>query len=75
MIKKIAVKVIPGAKKTLIKQENDQMKVYLNAPPVDGKANDLLVEVLSEYLKIPKSKIEIIKGLKSRNKILMIDDH
>lgn len=73
--KKIVIKVIPGAKKTLIKQENDQMKVYLNAPPVDGKANDLLIEVLAEYWHIPKSKIEIIKGLKSRNKILMICDH
>lgn len=70
---KIDVKVIPAAKKDLIKQEGDVWKVYLNAPAVDGKANRALIALLAEHLKVRKSRIEITKGLKSRYKTINIE--
>jgi len=70
----LEVKVIPGAKKNLFKQEAGGVKVYLTAPPVDGKANEALVSFLAEYYGIRSSRIEIIKGLKSRNKVINIRD-
>ena len=69
---KIDVKVIPAAKKNLIKQEGNVWKVYLNAPAVDGKANRALIALLAEHLKVRKSRIEITKGLKSRHKTINI---
>lgn len=72
---KLNVKVFPGAKKNLLKEEADGIKVYLSAPPVDGKANQSLIEFLAQYYKVRKSAIEIIKGLKSRNKIITIDGY
>lgn len=69
----LTIKVIPGAKKNLFKKEEGIIKVYLTAPPVDGRANEALVKFLSEHFDVSKSRIDIIKGLKSRNKTVTID--
>jgi len=44
----------------------------VNAPAREGKANGAVMELLSEYLNIPKSRISILKGLTSKNKIISI---
>jgi uncharacterized protein (TIGR00251 family) len=67
------VKVIPGAKKNLYKDENGQVKVYLTTPPVDGRANDALCGFLAEHFGVRPSSVEIIKGLKSRHKVININ--
>ena len=51
-----------------------ELKVYLTAVPVDGKANKELIRLLSKKLNISKGKIDIIKGKKSKEKIIRIDD-
>ena len=71
----IDIKVIPGAKKNRVLEEGGRIvKVYLTAPPVEGKANEALIEFLAGHFGIRKSQIEIIKGLKSRNKVIIIKD-
>ncbi len=67
---KINVKVIPNAKKTKVVKEGDLYKVYINAPAVDGKANEALIEALSEHFKTKKRCINIVFGKLSRNKII-----
>ena len=69
----IDVKVITQAKRTFLKEEGGKLKVYLNAPAVDGKANKALVEFLAEHFSVPQSAVEIIKGLKSRYKTININ--
>jgi len=68
------VKVVPNAKKELLKQESGRVKVYLNAPAVEGKANKALVEFLAKYYKIKKSSISIIRGEKAREKVVQISE-
>lgn len=51
----------------------ESYKVYVTAPPEDGKANKKVIEVLSEYFKVAKSQVRIIKGEISRNKIVEIE--
>jgi len=68
----IDIKVIPGAKRNVVKEEEDQWRVYLTAPAVDGKANKALIAVLADFLEVRKNQIEIIKGLKSRHKTISI---
>ena len=70
----LEIKVMPGAKKNLFKEEASGVKVYLTAPPVDGKANEALIDFLAEHYAVRASRIEIIKGLKSRNKVINIRD-
>ena len=58
----------------MVKPEDHQLKVYLTAPPVDGKANDALTAVLAGYFAVHQRQVRIIKGLKSRLKTIMIEN-
>ncbi len=49
-----------------------KIKVYLNSPPVDGKANEECIAILSKKLKIAKSNIVIEKGDHGRNKKISV---
>ena len=68
----ITVKVTPGAKKNLIKEESGRLKVYTTAKAVEGKANDAIIKFLSSHFAVKKSQISIIKGLKSREKVITL---
>ncbi|PJE58320.1 MAG: hypothetical protein COU81_01350 [Candidatus Portnoybacteria bacterium CG10_big_fil_rev_8_21_14_0_10_36_7] len=70
--KLLHIRVTPRAKKELIKKVGDELKIYVNAPAVDGRANVSAVRLLAKYLDVKASQIEIIKGDKSRNKIVRI---
>jgi len=48
------------------------LKVWLSARAHDGEANDALIEFLSENFNVAKSRIKIVKGLKSKNKLIEI---
>lgn len=68
----IEIKAFPKAKRQAVKKEGDMYKVYVSAPAEDGKANDAVVALLSEYFKVKRGHIKIIKGLKSRYKTITI---
>ena len=69
---KIMVKVIPYASKNeLIKTETGYTARIASAP-VDGKANEALIALLSNTLGVAKKDIEIIKGMASRNKTIVL---
>ena len=70
----LKVKVIPNAKKNSIREESDVTRVYLTATPVKGKANKTLIEFLSGYYGVRRSNVRILRGEKSRYKILEITD-
>jgi uncharacterized protein len=72
LIKKINVRIIPNARKTLVIEEDGRLKIYIMAPAVDGKANVALIKLLSDHFKIKKSNFKIIRGEKSRDKIIGI---
>lgn len=69
---RLSLKVIPNAKQNKIVEESGRMKVYLTAPPVEGKANKALVEFLAEHYKVKKRDVAIVKGETSREKIVNI---
>ena len=68
----IEIRVIPNASKTELIKTETGYKVKIQSPPVDGNANDALVELLSKEFCIAKRQIEIIKGQTSRNKTVRI---
>lgn len=67
------IRVIPKASRNLIKKENGELKAYLTKPAQDGLANTQLIGLLSEYLRIKKYQIKIVKGFHSRNKLVEVD--
>ena len=48
------------------------LKVRLQAPPVENRANDALIEFLAQLLKTPKSAVRILSGDRSRTKRIEI---
>jgi hypothetical protein len=70
---RIYVKVVPKSSRNKIEKiSEEEYKAWITAPPTQGKANKVLIEVLSDYFDIPKSFVEIIGGKTSRIKIVDI---
>jgi len=70
---KIQARVIPKASKVKVCSFNQGLKVYLNSPAAQGRANKELIEVLSVYYNRKKYNISIIKGKNKRDKVVEID--
>ncbi|NLW92235.1 MAG: YggU family protein [Syntrophomonadaceae bacterium] len=69
----VEIKVQPRASRNQIVGEQDGLlKVKLTAPPVEGEANQALVNYLASVLDTPRRNIMLIKGETSRNKIISI---
>ena len=68
----LEVKVIPNSRKNGIEAYGNGIKVKLNAPAVDGKANKALLAYLAETFGFRKNKLSIIRGELSRNKVVEI---
>jgi len=70
----INISVIPKSSRSAITvTEKGDIKVYLNSPPEDGRANKECIKLFSKKLKTAKSHITIVKGEKSRKKVLEIE--
>lgn len=69
----LQVRVIPKSSKAEVRKSGAGLKVYLTKPAQDNLANSQLIEVLSDYLHIKKYQIRIIKGEKSRDKLVEVD--
>jgi len=61
-----------ASKNEIVGPYRDGVKVRITAPPVEGKANEALVQFLAKVLKIPASHIGIVRGHHSREKTLKI---
>ena len=73
----LAVRAQPGAKRTAIagvygEGGAAQLKIAVQAPPVEGRANSALVAFLAELFDLPKSAVEIVSGKLSRSKLFLL---
>ncbi len=70
---KISVRVKPNSPRNeVVIQVDGTYLVLVKAPPVEGKANSKLLEVLSDHCDRPKRSITILRGTRGRNKIVEI---
>jgi uncharacterized protein (TIGR00251 family) len=68
-----AVKVHPRARKNAITGTvGNALKLALTAPPVEGRANQAVIEFFAELFAIPRSSVTIASGETSRNKVVRI---
>ena len=68
----IKVKVKTSSSKVSIKESDSCYTVCLKSKPHNNFANIELIDVLASYFNIPKSSVNIIKGLKSKTKLIEI---
>jgi len=70
---KISIIAHPNAKKPRIEADLlGTLHVYVNAPPLEGKANMAIIEALAKYFKVKKSCVLMISGQKSKIKTFEI---
>ena len=70
----IEVKVEPRSSQKGIAgvMDNHVLKIKLTSPPVEGAANEQLIEVIAEALKVKRSQVKVIRGLSSKRKVVEI---
>jgi uncharacterized protein (TIGR00251 family) len=70
----VDLQIQPGAKKCeVVGVVEGALKIKIQSPPVDGAANEKLIEFLSDTLGIKKSGVEILNGEKSRKKRVVVE--
>ena len=73
----LAVRAQPGAKKTAIVEiygegNAAQLKIAVQAPPIEGRANEALVRFLAMTFGIPRASVEFVSGELSRSKVFLL---
>ena len=73
----LAVRVQPGAKRTSVtgvygEGEAAQLKIAVQAPPIEGRANLALIELLADKFGVAKSYVELVSGELSRSKVFLV---
>ena len=71
---KLTIYLRPSSSKNEIeKLSEDSYRVRVTEQPVDNKANEALIKLLSEYFNVPKTNLKIVRGHKSKTKIIKIN--
>ena len=70
---KLYLKVKPKARENRVARiDEGHYKVWVKAAPEKGRANEAVIEVLSEYLDLPKSRLNVLSGQTSSQKIIEV---
>jgi hypothetical protein len=74
----LAVRAQPGAKKTAIvgiygEGATTQLKIAVQAPPLECRANEALIAFLARTFALPKSAVKLISGELSRSKVVLLE--
>ncbi len=75
---RVRLRVSPGSRRTeIVGRYGDGWKVRIAAPPEGGRANDAVLELLSEQLQIPRRSVSIVSGHGAREKVVQLSgiDH
>jgi hypothetical protein len=65
--------VTPRARNERIACAGGKLRVWLHAPPVEGAANEALIELFARTLKLPRRAITLERGATARQKTLAIE--
>lgn len=69
----LSVRVTPNARSNNVAVENGTIRIGVTVPPAEGAANAAAIKLLSKALGVPKSRLTLIKGHKSRDKVIQVD--
>lgn len=71
---KLEVRLTPRAGRDEIGDRREGvLQVWVKAPPVDGKANEALRKLVAKRAGVPKSRVTIVRGERSRRKLVAIE--
>ena len=69
----LALHVQPGAKRSApAGLHGERLKLRIAAPALDGRANDALIAFVAERLGVPRARVAVAKGERSREKLVVV---
>ena len=72
---KLTIKVKTNAKENSVEEGPEgELRVRVKASPQEGRANEAVIEVLAEHFKLPKSRVVIVGGFKSKTKVVRLGE-
>ncbi len=70
---KINIVVKPLSRRELVERLADgTLRVSVNAPAIEGRANEAVIEALARHFSVPKSAISILRGARGKKKVVEI---
>lgn len=69
---RLAVKVTPGARSEGVEIVEGRLLIKVRAKPEDGKATEAVIELVAQALGIGSSRVKLLRGATSREKLLSI---
>jgi uncharacterized protein (TIGR00251 family) len=69
---RIQVKVKSNSRSEEVSLEGNSFIVKVKEPPKEGKANQAVIKLLAEHFGVAKSRVRILSGLKSKNKVVEV---
>lgn len=70
----LELQIQPSASKTAVAgAHGERLRIRLAAPPVDGRANELLIDFLRMTFSVPQRQVKIVRGAASRRKTVEIE--
>ena len=67
------VRVTPRAGRNAVVADDRSLRVYVTAVPEGGKANAAVVKLLSKAIGVPKSRLRLVRGETSRDKVFRVE--
>ncbi|MBE0430872.1 MAG: DUF167 domain-containing protein [Dehalococcoidia bacterium] len=71
---KVRIRVRPNSRTEEVTREGDGFMVNVKEPPHEGRANRAVIKLLAGHFGVPQSRVTILSGLRSRDKVVEITD-
>jgi uncharacterized protein YggU (UPF0235/DUF167 family) len=68
----LVVRVTPRSSQSRV-EPGEPVRVFVTATPVDGQANQAVCELVARFLGVSKSRVWLVRGIRSRDKTLAVD--
>jgi uncharacterized protein len=70
----ISIRLQPRAKRAeVVGERGDVIVVRVTAPPVDGKANDALCQLIARSVRVSATRVTVVRGQTSREKVVRVE--
>jgi uncharacterized protein len=69
----IQVTVKPKSSRREVKVAGNCLIVAVTAPPAEGKANEMVIELVADWLGVPKSRLALVSGLHHKEKVIAVE--
>lgn len=74
---KISVKIKPNSRyrEEVVANDNGSLTIYTKAPAIEGRANLAAIKLLAKHYGVAPSRVKLVRGATSRNKVFEIADN